>query len=598
MRRVLAHLMLGSILLAPAPGHAADPAGLEARRKSLESLLHEQWEYRLRTNPEFASNLGDKRYNDQLKDNSEAAVQDDLDHARKFLAAFSALDTAGFTDGEMLDVSLMRRNLGDQLDNAKFTGWRMPVTQFGGIHLSLPQMVSLLSFKSVKDYEDYVARLRRIPWALGATTDPMRRGMADSLMPPRFLLEKVAGQCRGLASGKPEETPFAKPFEKFPAEFSRAECERIRQAGMAAIRDSVLPAYQKFTAFVRDEYAPHGRREPGMWSLPDGEARYAARVRTITTTDATPAQIHELGLAQVADVEARMRAIAQKLGYTDLPSLNAAIEKDPRLHARSREEILALYRKYIDAMWLKLPQLFGRLPKARVEVLPVEEFREKEAAGAQYQRGTPDGSRPGHVMVNTGDPTHRKLITCESTAYHEGVPGHHLQISIAQELTDVPPFRKFSGYTAYSEGWGLYSEELGKDVGFYADPYSEYGHLQDEMLRAIRLVVDTGLHYKHWSRQQVVDFFHAHSGIDEVDVQAETDRYIAVPGQALAYKMGQLKILDLRARARAALGDKFDIRAFHDEVLGAGALPLDVLDQRVSRWISSVQAEPPAEGLH
>ena len=288
-----------------------------------------------------------------------------------------------------------------------------------------------------------------------------------------------------------------------------------------------------------------------------------------------------------------MLVIARKLGYPDLKAFRAAVVEDPKLRANSREQILDLYRKYIAQMKPQLPKLFGRLPKADCVVMPVEEFREKEAAGAQYEQGTPDGKRPGHVMVNTSDPTSRKTITMESTAYHEGVPGHHLQIAIAQELEDLPPVRRQAGYAAFVEGWALYSEKLGKEVGFYQDPYNDYGRLQDEMLRAIRLVVDTGFHYKKWTRQQVVDFFHDHSAIDEVEVQSETDRYISDPGQALAYKIGQLKILELRERAKAQLGARFDIRKFHDAVLDAGALPLDVLSARVDAWIASREGNGP-----
>jgi uncharacterized protein (DUF885 family) len=323
-----------------------------------------------------------------------------------------------------------------------------------------------------------------------------------------------------------------------------------------------------------------------MWSLPDGDARYAAQVKRLTTTDKTPEEIHRIGLEQLADIERQMMVIAKKQGFSDLRSFNASIEKNPKLHFHSREEILDLYRKYIDQMRPKLPQLFGRLPKAQVEVASVETFREKEASGAQYNQGAKDGSRPGRVMVNTSEPEKRSWISTESTAYHEGVPGHHLQISIAQELEDLPPIRQQTNYGAFVEGWALYSERLGKDVGFYQDPYSDYGRLQDEMLRAIRLVVDTGFHYKKWTRDQVVAFFHDHSAVPEVEVQSETDRYIAWPGQALGYKIGQLKILELRERAKKALGARFDIREYHDQVLGAGALPLDVLDQRIDGWIA------------
>jgi uncharacterized protein (DUF885 family) len=300
----------------------------------------------------------------------------------------------------------------------------------------------------------------------------------------------------------------------------------------------------------------------------------------------TPEEIHQLGLKQVADIETQMLVIAKKQGFNDLKSFNAAIEKDANLHGKSRQQILDEYRGYTDQMWKKLPTLFGRMPKAKLEIMPIEEFNEKTAA-THYNQGTPDGSRPGHVMVNTGDWTKRLLITDESTAYHEGVPGHHMQVSIAQELPTLPPFRQQAGYTAYVEGWALYSERLGKEIGFYQNPYSDYGRLQDEMLRAIRLVVDTGFHYKHWTRQQVVDFFHEHSNTDEPTVQSETDRYIAWPGQALAYKVGQLTILKLRGEAQKELGSKFDIRGFHDEVLGAGALPMEVLEARMHQWVTA-----------
>jgi uncharacterized protein (DUF885 family) len=338
---------------------------------------------------------------------------------------------------------------------------------------------------------------------------------------------------------------------------------------------------------VRNEYAPKGRAEPGEWALPDGEARYALDVKQSTTTNLTSGEIHEIGLAQVAEIEARMLGVAKQLGYKSLKDFNAAIAVDPKLHAHSRQEILDLTRKYIDQMYTKLPELFGRLPKGRVEVMPVEEFREKEAS-THYEQGTPDGSRPARVMVVTGDFQNRLLTDVETTAYHEGVPGHHLQIAIAQEMPSLPPFRQHEFYGAYTEGWALYAERLGKEAGFFQDTYSYYGHLQDDMLRAVRLVVDTGFHYKHWTRQQVVDFFHEHAGLDEPTVQAETDRYMVWPGQALSYKIGQLEILKLRQYAKDRLKEKFSIRAFHDEVLGAGALPLDVLSRRIHTWVAQL----------
>ena len=578
------------ILLAALMLSAATAPDLDARRGQLKALLSEQWEYNLRENPEFASMLGDKRYNDRISDFSEKHVYADLEMTRKFLARFEAVDSAGFPEQEALDKALMTRQLREALEGARFKDWEMPVSQFGGIHIDAPQLVTVLPFDTVKDYEDYLSRLKQIPVAFAQTIDLMKHGLADKLVPPRNLLEQVVKQAEGLSRTKPEESPFLEPALKFPATFSAKDKARLREAMLVAIRDGVTPAYLRFTTFVAKEYAPHGRAEPGLWALPDGEARYAFAVKQTTTTDLTPAQIHALGIAEVARDRAAMLKIAQKMGFADLKSFDASIKKDPALHPKTRQEMIDLYRKYTDTMWLRLPQLFGRLPRARVEVMPVEAYREKEASGAQYEGGTPDGKRAGHIKVNTSDLEHRTTLDVETTAYHEGVPGHHLQISIAQELPSLPPFRQHAFYIAYVEGWALYSERLGEEVGAYQDPYSMYGHLQDDLLRAIRLVVDTGFHSLRWSRQQVVDYFHENSGIDEPNVQSETDRYLAWPAQALGYKIGQLKFIALRERARKELGDKFDLRGFHDEALSGGAMPLDVLEARMAAWTAAQKA--------
>ncbi len=584
--------LLAVALLIPAVAAAANPpADLEARRKALNDLLHEQWEYTMRTNPIYASILGDKRYNDKLDDLSQQAIDDNLAETRRFLDRFEAIDTTGFPEQEALNKQLMVRDLKMGLEGARFKPWEMPVNQSSGIHIDAPQVVSVLSFENVKDYEDYITRLKLLSVLFDQTIEQMRKGLAEGRMPPKILLEKVVTQANGIATTPPDQSPFTHPFDKFPEAISEVDRKRLREAGLAAVRDSVIPAYVKFTAFVRDEYAPKGRAEPGAWALPDGAAWYAFRVKESTTTNLSPEEIHQLGLEQVKEIEGRMVAVVNQLGYKDMKSFKAAVDANPKLHAHSREEILDLYRKYEDQMYTRLPQMFGRLPKAKLEVMPVEEFREKEAADASYMDGTPDGSRPGHIMVNTGDFAKRTLLDIETTAYHEGVPGHHMQISIAQELPELPLFRQHEDYTAYVEGWALYSERLGKEAGFYQDPYSYYGHLQDDMLRAIRLVVDTGFHYEHWTRQQVVDYFHEHSSIDEVSVQSETDRYMAWPAQALAYKIGQLEILKLRQYSKDQLGDKFDLRAFHDEVLSGGALPMDALSTRIHEWVEQQKAQ-------
>jgi uncharacterized protein (DUF885 family) len=578
------------IFLVGCTAFAAPAQGdLEGRRKALNDLLAEQWQYTLRTNPTFASMLGDKRWNDKLENFSQKAIDDDLEQNRKFLAGFEAIDTTGFPEQEVLNKALMVRDLQSTVEGARFKSWEMPVSQFSGVHISLPQLVSLVSFTSVKDYDDYIARLKEMPRYFDETVIQMRKGMAEGLMPPRILLEKVVDQANGLATKTPEDSPFAQPFSKFPESIPAAEQKRLREQGLAAIRDLVLPAYVSFTKFVRDDYAPKGRTEPGAWALPDGAAYYAFRVKESTTTNLTPEEIHQIGLAEVAQIEAKMLQVVNQLGFNDLKSFSASLATNPKVHVHSRQEILDLYQKYVDQMYLKLPGMFGRMPKAKLLVMPIEEYREKEAS-TSYIDGAQDGSRPAHIMVNTSNYEKGTTLDFETTAYHEGVPGHHMQIAIAQELPELPPFRQNEYYTAYTEGWALYSERLGKEVGFFQDPYSYYGHLQDDMLRAIRLVVDTGFHYKRWTRQQVVDFFHAHSAIDEAEVQSETDRYMAWPAQALGYKIGQLEILKLRQYAKDQLGDKFSLSKFHDEVLGAGALPLDVLSVRIHEWVAAQKA--------
>src|ERR1700678_174078 len=479
---------------------AADPlADLETRRNALNQLLNQRWEYTMRRSPIYASTLGDKRYNDKLDDLSQKAIDDDLLQTRRFLERFEAIDTINFPEQEKLNKDLMVRDLQMDLERAHFKPWEMPVNQENGIHLDAPQLVSILSFENVKDYEDYITRLRLLPLLFDQTIAQMRKGSDDGLIPPKILLEKVAAQAGGIASTTADKSPFSRPFDNFPDAIPGATRKRLREAGLAAVKDYVLPAYVKFTAFVRDEYVPKGGTEPGAWALPDGAALYAFDVKQITTTDLTPEEIHQIGFAQVKEIGARMLEEVNQLGYKDLKTFSASLPTNPAVHVHSRKEILGLYQKYEDQMYLKLPSLFGRLPKAKLVVMPIEEFREKEASTA-YNPGALDGSRPGHIMVNTGDFEKGTTLDVESTAYHEGVPGHHLQITIAQELPELPPFRQNETYTAFIEGWALYAERLGKEVGFYQDPYSYYGHLQEEMLRAIRLVVDTGFHYKHWTR--------------------------------------------------------------------------------------------------
>ncbi|MGB6689879.1 MAG: DUF885 domain-containing protein [Terracidiphilus sp.] len=579
------------MLRAQAPATSAAP--VDDRRKALDALFKEYWDAYLKNSPEFASTIGDKRFNDRIADYSVKAVNDWLAREQDLLLRLAAIDPAGLDDQEKISRDLLLRRLTEDQEAADFKEWEMPVTQVGGIQLEYPQLVARLNFDTVKDYDDWIARLHALPKAFDQVTTDMSIGMDDHRTPPKFLVEKALDQVKQLAAQKPEDSPLAMPLKKFPASVPTEEQERIKGEMLDAIGKEVLPAYTRFARFIEVSYIPACRTDPGLSALPDGDKYYAFLIRRTTTTNLTAEQIHQIGLDEVKRDEAEMLAIAQKLGFQDLKSFRAGLKTNPKLHPASADALLDAFRDDLKPMQAKLPQLFGHLPKTPFEVAPVPAYMEKTAAPAYYEAGTPDGSRPGRLRVNTYNFADRNLDIVEDMAYHEGIPGHHLQISIAREMTGIPEFRKYGHYTAYAEGWGLYAERLGKDVGFYQDPYSDYGRLEGDIWRAIRLVVDTGVHSQHWTRDQMVDYFHDHSNIDETDVQAEVDRYIAWPSQALAYKVGQLKILELRDRAKQALGDRFDIRAFHDQVLDAGALPLDVLSDRIDAWIASQKGTEP-----
>lgn len=544
------------------------------------ALFEEFYETGLKNAPERATSVGDYRYNALLSDVSLAA------HARQhaendaFLARLRAIPTDGMGESDRLSHELLERQLTRADINYELKNYEMPINQQNGIHTSLADLPLSVPFDSVKHYEDYIARLHQVPRVLAQTTEVLRAGIKDGLMPPKVVVGQLPGQCEGIV----KEDPFLLPLKKFPASFSDADKQRLTAAMTQAVNADVLPAYRKFADFLRAEYLPKGRTALSIESLPDGKRRYAEAVKAMTTIDITPEAVHNLGLSEVARITAEMTELAHAQGYKDLAAFRAAINSDPKWKPKSEEQIVADFKKYIDQMQPRLPELFGLLPKAPVTVEGIPAFQ--AAASTHYVRGTPDGKRAGRVVVAVADPTHRTLVLDEAVAYHEGVPGHHMQISIAQQLNGLPKFRVLGagGLSAYTEGWALYAEQLGKEIGFYKDPVSDYGRLSSELFRAVRLVVDTGIHDKGWTRDQVIAYMRAND-VNEVVAQAETDRYIAWPGQALAYKMGQLKIRELRERAQKQLGPRFDIKAFHDEVLDGGALPLDLLEARVDGWI-------------
>lgn len=577
-----------SLPLASQPEQAG-PADLASRTKALNDLFDEIWQDGLSHSPEFASTIGDKRWNDQLTDYSVGAYNDEIARDGEYLARLAAIDTTGMPEQEALSRDLMVRQLIEAQEQSQFKPWEMPVNQVNGLQIELPRLAGRLSFTSAKDYDDYTARLNKAPTAFRQITDDIMLGIEDQRVPPKAILQEVLDQVNALLKQKPEDSPFVQPLGRFPASIPAADQAQIRTVVLTAIKTQVYPAYQRFAKFLQAVYLPAGRNDPGVWALPDGDAYYAFLVKQSTTMDLTPAEIHEIGVEEVAADEAAELTIAKKLGYPTVVALRAAIDANPRLHAISADQLLKLYCADLDKMRPKLPDLFAHLPKAPLVVEPVPADLGQSLEPAYYEEGTPDGSRPGTLFVNTDDLQHRSLTEVEAIAYDEGLPGHHLQISIAQGLTGLPAFRRYLSYPAYTEGWGLYAAQLGKDAGLYQDPYSDFGRLEVDELRAIELVVDTGVHADHWSRQQMVDYFHAHSGLDDARVNAEVERIVACPAQALGSKLGELKILELRRRAQTALGPKFDLRAFDDEIVDSGALPLDVLDARVTAWIGAQQ---------
>ncbi len=595
-------LLAATVLLAcattaakPPPAAAETSAGsstsaaVDQGPEAFRRLLDEIWDSAMALHPETVTWVGDPRYNDRWSDLTPEAIHAEEDAKRRYLARLDAFDPSLLPDEDRITREMLTRELRLDLEEARFDTWTMPLNTQFGLHVIPAGMPALLPFKSAKDYDDWIRRLRAIPKLFAELEANLRVGIAKGRVPPRYIVQKLTDPARRLAAAPADHSPFAAPLARMPGDVPDPEKQRIRAELVAAVEQDVNPAYARLARFLDTEYMAAARTEDGIWSIPDGDAVYALDVRRMTTTSLTPDEIHAIGLREVARIEREMLGIARARGFSDLASFNAALEKDPALRPRSAEQLLQLYRGYIDAVSARLPQLFGRLPKAPVVVEAIEPYREKEAAGAEYRIPAP--SRPGVVVVNTGELEKRKLVGVEATAYHEGVPGHHMQLAIAQELA-MHPLRRHGGPAAFVEGWGLYAEGLGKEIGMYADPISNYGPLEAEIWRAIRLVVDTGVHAKRWSRQQVVDYFRAHSSIDEVDIQAETDRYISWPGQALAYMIGNLKIRELRERARTALGPAFDVRAFHDEVLGSGALPLDVLERQIDRWIAARRSPP------
>jgi len=560
-------------------GSAPGTASVQLRLAAQNELFQQQWDDGMRSSPETATAYGDYRYNNLLSDYSLAEVERQNATDRAFREKLAAISTHGFQDEDRLSHDLLLHVLDNRIADFELKTYEMPISQMEGVHKDFADLPNSVPLDTVQHYRDYIARLHQIPRALEQTIAVLRQGEKDGLLPPRALLNQIPAQCEDIIN----DDPFLRPTKRFPASIPPEEQKKLTEEIAQALQTEVLPAYRNFSDFVAKDYAPHGRSTIGLSGLPNGQAFYQNAIRKQTTTNMTPAQIHALGLREVARINGLLTELAHKAGYADLKSFRAALNSDPRYVPKSADQIVDDFRHYVDQMQPHLSAFFGHIPNTplTVEAMPPNQ----PGNISHYIPGTPDGSRPARIVVATSDYAHRKLLSDETIAYHEGIPGHHLQISIQHQLKGLPNFRLHLICNAYAEGWAVYAEALGKEIGFFQEPASDYGRLNTELMRAVRLVVDTGIHALGWTRDEAVDYFRASGSADEPAIQAEVDRYIAWPAQGLSYKIGQLKILELRERAQQQLGSRFDIRAFHDEVLSGGSLPLDILEARVNDWI-------------
>jgi prolyl oligopeptidase len=580
-RTALFSLILAALLAAPAPARAGFLGGdaTPGPSQRLKTSFEEYWTDLMRADPLEATFNGDHRFDDRLGDPSEAALELRNQRDRRRLAGLRAIDGAKLSDDERIDRQVLVFTLEDRLAGLPFRGHLVPLTQQEGLHLKFAQSVNFHPVATAGDLENYVRRLRAFPKAVDATIALMRQGMKEKRVPPRLTMELVLPQLRSLAAKKAEDSPLWGIIDRLPREWSDHDRGRVAADVRRAIDEAVSPAYATLARFVESEYVPDCRETVGIWDTPDGPAYYAYLVRSFTTLPLTPDEVHETGLREMARNREASDAIRKRVGFPgDLKAFYNELKTNPKFKNTSPQGILDGYTAIFRAIDAQLPRLFGRLPRTDYALKPIEAYRAKSAAGGYYYPAPEDGSRPGLFYVNTFEPESRSTYTMQALAYHEAVPGHHLQFALAMEVPGRPAFRKFGYFPAYSEGWALYSESLPREVGLYADPYAELGQLEYNAWRCGRLVVDTGLHHKRWSRAQAIAYLEENTAVPRLEIESEVDRYIAWPGQALAYKVGELKIRELRRRAEVRLGAAFDVRAFHDRVLAVGSVPLAVLE--------------------
>ena len=558
--------------------------------KALNEFFEAEWNYEMEQSPVRASFMGDRRWNDRWGDQSLDAIRKREEHAKDALVRLKKFDRAQFSAADQLNYDLFKKDLEQDIEGDKFHSYLMPITQRGGIQ-TLDELGDRLRFETLKDFEDWVARLRAFPTLMDQNIALMKEGAKTHVMWPKIVLNRVPAQIDKQLVAKPEDSPFFKPFKKFPDAITAADRERLTKAAQDAVASAVLPSFQKLKKYFVEEYLPAAPEEVGLWKMPQGAEYYAYLARRHTTTDLTPQQIHEKGLSEVARIKAEMQTIMAKVGFKGtMPEFFTKLRTDPQFFYKTPEELLEAYRALAKQIDPNLVKVFKTLPRTPYGVTPIPDKIAPDTTTAYYNQPAADGSRAGTYFVNLYKPETRPKWEMMALSLHESVPGHHLQIALAQELGDIPKFRRYGGFTAFVEGWGLYSESLGQDMGMYDDPYSKFGQLTYEMWRAVRLVVDTGMHSLKWDRQKAIDYFMENAPKAENDIVNEIDRYISMPGQALAYKIGELKIKELRERARREIGESFDVREFHDAVLLSGAVPLDVLEQNINRWIAAKKA--------
>ncbi|HKP03958.1 MAG TPA: DUF885 domain-containing protein [Chthoniobacterales bacterium] len=555
--------------------------------KSLNVFFEAEWNYEMEQSPARASSMGDRRWNDRWGDQNLEAIRKREEHAADTLTRLKKFDRAKLSAADQLNYDLFQKDLETDIEGFKFKTYLMPINQRGGIQ-TLDELGDRLRFETVKDYEDWIARLKAFSGLMDQNIALMREGARSHVIWPKIVLERVPAQIDKQLVSKPEESPFFKPFKKFPDEISPADRERLVKAAQAAITSDVLPSFQKLKKYFVDEYLPAAFDQVGVWQMPQGAEFYAFLARRHTTTALTPEQIHEKGLSEVARIKAEMEAIKEKVGFKGtLPEFFTKLRTDPQFFYKTPDELLEAYRALAKRIDPNLVKVSKTLPRTPYGVTPIPDKIAPDTTTAYYNQPAADGSRAGLYFVNLYKPETRPKWEMMALSLHESVPGHHLQIALAQELGDIPKFRRYGGYTAFVEGWGLYAESLGQDMGLYDDPYSKFGQLTYEMWRAVRLVVDTGMHHMKWDRQRAINYFMDNAPKAENDIVNEIDRYISMPGQALAYKIGELKIKELRNLARQEIGESFDVREFHDAVLLSGAVPLDVLETKVKAWIAT-----------